>query len=568
MMDRRLLRPLREHRGPLLLALGLTLAGAGATFAWAWSLARAVDGAFLGGWGVGSAAPWLVAFAVAGAVRFGLRYGVDLVGEGVARQVRAGFRMRVLDHVERLGPAWVAGQRSGEVTAALTEGIDALHAWYARFFPQLLQAVLIPPLLVLAVAPLDVVSGAILALTAPLIPVFMILIGDHAKQQVERQYTQLARMSAHFLEVLRGLPTLRALGAARAELARVERVSTEYGSANLRVLRVAFVSALALELISTLSVALVAVGIGLRLLSGDLTFSVGLFILVLAPEVYQPLRALGAAFHASMAGVEAARQLGAILEQPAPETGDTSVSEPLVGLTLESVRHVWPGSERPALDGVSLELPAGRTLALVGASGAGKSTVAQLVLGLVRPTGGFVRVDGVDLADVPPRDWRRHLAWVPQHPHLFAGTLGDNVRLGAPDAPAEAVREAVSAAGLTEVVERLGGLDAPVGEGGARLSGGEAQRVALARALLVDASVVVLDEFTASLDADTEARVRVAVDALCRDRTVLLVAHRLSTVFDADEIAVLDAGRVVERGTHAELVAAGGAYSRLVEALA
>ncbi|MBN2797831.1 MAG: thiol reductant ABC exporter subunit CydD [Deltaproteobacteria bacterium] len=566
-LDRRLHRALRPVRHIHVLTGVLAGLLGAATVGWAWVLAAGIDRVFLQGEGLDAAGGWLLAFALLGLVRAALRYGVDLAGEQLAAHGRASLRGQLLDHIARLGPAWSGGERAGELSATLTEGIEALRAYYAQFLPQLYQAAVIPLLLLVVVFPRDPYSGLLFALTAPLIPVFMVFIGEHAKQRVEAQYVELGRMSSFFLEVLGGLPTLKALGRARAQLDEVETISRAYGEANLKVLRVAFVSALALELLATLSVALVAVSIGLRLVSGSLDYVDGLFVLIVAPEYYQPLRALGASFHASMSGVEAARRIFAILETAPVRPGEGAQALPEGALALEGVSYRYPGAERPALDGVELRVGPGETLAIVGPSGAGKSTLTKLLLRLVDPDQGRLSLGGVDARELPLEPWRRRVGWVPQEPHLFHGTIGENVRLGAPHAPAAAVWEALRRADLAPLVEGLPlGLQTQVGEGGARLSGGQAQRLALARAFLIDPPILVLDEHTSSLDPDSEDRLGDTLAELARGRTVILCAHRLHTAMRADRVAVMVQGRVVEQGTHQELLAAEGVYAGLIAA--
>lgn len=387
-------------------------------------------------------------------------------------------------------------------------------------------------------------SAAIIAGTLPLIPLFMVLIGWATKDRMDRQWRSLARLSHHFLDVVGGLPTLKVFNRAKAQAEAIKRITDEYRRATLRTLRIAFVSSFALELLSTISVALVAVSIGFRLVDGSLGLETGLLVLILAPEVYFPLRQVGALYHSSAEGLAAAEEVFAVLETPLPAAG-TVAAPALAGATVTvgplTVTH--PGRTSPALSGAALRLAPGSTTALTGPSGAGKSTLLSVLLGFVRPDAGEVTVTGADgrsydLAELEPGSWRSQVAWVPQHPHLFAGTVAENVRLARPAASDAELRAALAAAQALDFVRGLpNGLDTALGEGGAGLSAGQRQRLALARALLTDRPLVLLDEPTAHLDAESEAAVVEAVRVLAADpaRTVLLVAHRPALLAVADQ---------------------------------
>ena len=393
----------------------------------------------------------------------------------------------------------------------------------------------------------------------------MLLIGKVAEQETRKQWDQQNRLSAHFLEVLQGLPTLKQFGRSKRQVEVVAQISRQFGDLTLRVLRVAFLSALVLELLSTISTAVIAVEVGLRLLYGQMPFEEAFFLLILAPEFYHPLRALGASFHAGLSGVAAAKRVFGLLdgaETPSPAMATPLDLPPVPSrIDFRDVGYVYPDGDEPALRGVSFTIRRGSRVALVGPSGAGKSTVAAFLLRFRRPTTGEIRVDGESMDDLPPTDWRAHVAWVPERPHLFHGTVADNIRLGRPDATVAEVVEAAVAANADEFVRGLPlGYDTPVGENGARLSGGQAQRIALARAFLKDAPILLLDEATANLDAESEAKIQEAIERLSEGRTTVAIAHRLSTVRAADEILVFDGGRLVDSGSHSTLLARGGLY--------
>ncbi|BCU06499.1 thiol reductant ABC exporter subunit CydD [Allochromatium tepidum] len=497
-----------------------------------------------------------------------------------AASVRATLRDQVHRHLQRLGPAYLSGQRSGALVETLTKGIDDLEGYYARFVPAMTLVMILPLAILTAVMPMDWLAGLVLLFTAPLIPLFMILIGSGAQARNQRQWKQLARMSAHFLDVIQGLTTLKLFGASRREVAIIARVSDDYRHSTMQVLRVAFLSSAVLEFFASVGIAIVAVLIGFRLYGlavpvpawipiPEITYLQGLFVLMLAPEFYAPLRNLGTQYHARMGAVAAAEQLIQVLDtEPTridPGTEPLAAARPL-GVRFEDVHFSYePGRE--ALQGLSFDIPPGQRIALVGTSGAGKTTVVNLLLGFLVPTGGRILIGEQALAEIDLDDWRRHLAWVPQQPRLFQGTIADNIRLGRPEADLDAVREAARRARAAEFIDALPlGYDSPVGERGAGLSGGQIQRIALARAFLRDAPLVILDEATANLDPESERLVQDGIDELALDRTLLVIAHRLNTVRRADRILVLDRGRIVEQGTHEALAEAGGLYARMIAA--
>ena len=573
-LDKRLFHEVLQTRGLLVLAVGAGLLAGLLLVAQAYLLSQAISRVFLGDATLSDIAPLLGACGAVVLGRALLLGGAELAGHALADRVKAALRERLLAHLVALGPAYARGEYSGELAHTAVEGIEALHAYVSEYLPQLALAVLLPLLMLSVVFPLDLLSGIVLLLTAPMIPLLMILIGKAANWQSRRQWTQLSRMSAHFLDVLQGLPTLKIFGRSREQAATIAAVSEQFRDATMSVLRVAFLSAFVLEMLATISTAIIAVEIGLRLLYGRLAFDEALFILILAPEYYLPLRQLGARFHAGVSGVTAAGRVFAVLETQAADCGapavlmPSAVPAPPFDLRFENVYYAYNEGDRPALNGLTLHIAAGQTVALVGPSGAGKSTVAHLLLRFIAPTAGRITVNGRDLCDLSPDQWRAQIAWVPQLPYLFDATIADNIRLGRPEASLDAVIHAAQQAGADEFIRALpDGYDTRIGERGARLSGGQAQRLALARAFLRDAPLIILDEATANLDPETEASILAAMGALRRGRTALVIAHRLRTIRDADQIAVLVGGRVVEYGPHAVLSARPGFYRRLLTAV-
>ncbi|GGO71440.1 thiol reductant ABC exporter subunit CydD [Nonomuraea cavernae] len=487
-----------------------------------------------------------------------------------ATGVKSALRQRLLGRFQELGPARLTGHRSGELVTLTGRGLDGLDPYLTGYLPAIAVAGVVPLAVLIRLFTADLASAIIVLLTLPLIPIFGALVGMTTKAVTERQFHALSRLGGHFLDVVRGLPTLRAFGRARYQATVIERVADAHRSATMRTLRVAFLSSLVLELCASLSLALVAVPIGLRLLGGSLDLTTALLVLLLAPEAYLPLRMMGTRFHASMEGVAAADAAFAVLDRTpdtppgataSPTTASPAITSPAItspGATsappagaarihLDDVTVRYPGRDDAALEHVTLTIEPGEHIALVGESGGGKSTLLHLVLGFVTPSAGRVLIGETDLRDLDLDAWRASLAFVPQRPHLFTTSVADNIRLGAPSASLEEVRRAATAAHADGFVQRLpAGYDTQVGERGANLSAGQRQRIALARAFCrPGASVLLLDEPTARLDGRSEAAVVAATAELSRGRTAIIVAHRPAMIDLADRVVRVHEGRLV-----------------------
>ncbi|MEK9519388.1 thiol reductant ABC exporter subunit CydD [Streptomyces venezuelae] len=539
-IDPRLLRYARATRLFLIAVVGLGLVGAVLVIAQAMLIAEIVVGSFQKGQSVSTLTTPLLLLVGIAAARGLVSWLTELAAHRASAAVKSELRGRLLARAAALGPGWLSGRRTGSLIALATRGVDALDDYFARYLPQLGLAVVVPVAVLARIVTEDWVSAAIIVVTLPLIPVFMILIGWYTQARMDRQWKLLSRLSGHFLDVVAGLPTLKIFGRAKAQAESIRAITSEYRRATMRTLRIAFLSSFALELLATLSVALVAVTIGMRLVHGELDLYTGLVILILAPEAYLPLRQVGAQFHAAAEGLAAAEEIFDVLEEPVRDGGDRP-APPSVRLELRDVTVRHAGRAEPSLDAMHLTVEPGETVALVGPSGAGKSTLLDVVLGFAVPEdGGSVRVGGEPLASLDPEAWRSRIAWVPQRPHLFAGTIAENVRLARPDASDEAVRDALRDAGADGFVAELPrGLDTPLGEDGAGLSAGQRQRLALARGFLADRPVLLLDEPTAALDGETEAGIVDAVRRLAAGRTVLLVAHRPALLAVADRVVTV-----------------------------
>jgi len=567
-LDRRILGLAHSHRASLMVSVAFGWLGGVVTVVQAWLLAHIIARVFIGGADLVAMKPslgWLLAAIVVRAV---LSWAVDAAAARAAAGVKHEIRSRVFASLMDQGPVAAGRRRTGELVTLLTDGVEALDGYIASYLPQLVLAGVIPLTVAAVVLSRDLLSGVVLILSAPLIPVFMVLIGSLADARSRRQWLDMARLSATFLDTIQGLTTLKVLGRSRSQIEAIGRASEAFRSSSMAVLRIAFLSALVLELVATLSVAVVAVEIGLRLLGGRLTFESAFFVLVLAPEFYLPMRRLGAAFHSGLAGVAASARLFEILNEEGPPARPVA-EHPMPArpsFAVEEVSFAYP-SERTALDRVSLHIDAGETVALVGPSGAGKSTVARLLLRFVEPDSGRLTVDGIDAAEIDPEVWRAAVAWVPQHPHIFADTIEENLRLARHEATADEVTTALRAARAEAFVAAMpDGLITQVGEDGAKLSGGQARRLALARAFLADAPVLVLDEPAEDLDPRLRAELDVSLDTLLEGRSALIIAHRLPTVLAADRIVVLDRGRVADEGSHEELLRRCDLYRGLVQA--
>ncbi|MET9150767.1 thiol reductant ABC exporter subunit CydD [Streptomyces griseoflavus] len=548
-IDPRLLRYARATRGFLVAVVGLGVVGAVLVIAQAMLIAEIVVGAFEDGLSAGELATPLLLLAVVAAGRGLVGWLTELAAHRASAAVKSELRGRLLDRATALGPEWLGGQRTGSLVALATRGVDALDGYFSRYLPQLGLAVVVPVAVLARIVTEEWVSAAIIVGTLPLIPVFMVLIGWVTQSRMDRQWLMLSRLSGHFLDVVAGLPTLKVFGRAKAQAESIRRITADYRRATMRTLRIAFISSFALELLATLSVALVAVTIGMRLVYGHMDLYTGLLILILAPEAYLPLRQVGAQYHAAAEGLGAAEDIFSVLETPVPTTGTGTV--PQGAVSFEDVTVRYAGRSTDAVADVSFTVAPGETVALVGPSGAGKSTLLNVLLGFVRPTGGAVRIGGADLRGLDLAQWHRHVAWVPQRPHLYAGTIAENVRLARPGADDDAVRRALRDAGALEFVDALPeGADTVLGEDGAGLSAGQRQRLALARAFLADRPVLLLDEPTAALDGATEAEIVAAVRRLAAGRTVLLVVHRPALLAVADRVVRI--AEPVSTGGHEE----------------
>ena len=559
-VDPRLLRHARAARSHLIVTVLLGLAVTGLIVTQAALLARALASAALGTGARALAGTLLLLLGVVLA-RAAAAYGGEAAALRAAARVKSQLRRKLIRHALGLAPASLDGQRSGQIAAQATKGLDGLDPYFARYLPQLVLSVLVPVAVVVTVTAADWISGVVIAATLPLIPLFAALVGLHTKAQTSRQWRLLAQLSGHFLDVVQGLPTLKAFGRDKFQEQVIARVTSEHRSATMASLRIAFLSALVLELSAALATAIVAVETGLRLLYGHMPYQTALLVLLLTPEAYLPLRAAAAQYHASAEGTVAAESVFAILDIPLP----AQVAEPAAVLRagqapvravpdlrsapirLNQVTVAYPGRNHPSVEKLDLAINPGELIVLTGPSGAGKTTVLRLLLRFAAPASGTVSVAGIDLAAVPAGLWRAQLAWVPQHPRLFAGSVADNLALGQPGASRAAVEDAARLAGAAAFIEALPhGYDTQLEEQAARLSAGERQQLGLARAFLRDAPLLLLDEPTAHLAPAAAAAIGDAIAGPLAGRTIIMATHRDPCLRGASQVIKLDGTRLAK----------------------
>ncbi|MEJ2011239.1 MAG: thiol reductant ABC exporter subunit CydD [Anaerolineales bacterium] len=568
-IERRLLASIRPASRDLGLTILLGLISALITILQAYLLSRVVARIFLERQDATAVLPLLLGWLALALLKMPLHVAQHDRAQSGANQIKRRLRTHLTSAIVHLGPQWLNEQRSGYLLISLTEGMEALDAYLGGYLPQLVLAAAIPFAMLVTLAPIDLVTALVLLVTGPLIPLFMILIGDRAERMTVQRWRSLGWLSAILLDSLQGLTTLKLLGQLRAQSERIARAGDRFRHSTMEVLRVTFLSALILEWVAMLGTAIVAVEIGLRLLYGRLDFEAAFFILLLAPEFYAPLRALGARFHAGMAGFEAATRMYDIIEISSPERPVRAHTAGIIPreIAFERVSFSYPGRSLDAVDELDFRLRAGEQIAVLGPSGCGKTTLTKLLLRFIDPDSGQILVDGKPLASIPLRSWRKQIAWVPQNPHLFACSALENIRLARPEASFEQVVRAARSVGLhQELLALPAGYDTPLGERGLRLSAGQVQRVALARACLKDAPLLVLDEATANLDPLTEASLLGMLRELLADRTAVIITHRLGTARLAENVIIMESGRVVQAGTHASLLETDGPYARLAVA--
>lgn len=581
MLDKRLMRESKHVKRYLLGTIALGLGIALLAIIQAWLLSQVIAQVFLEDAPFGQVKGYLLAVLGVIGVRGIFQYCSEVTAREAAIRVKERVRVQFLHKILALGPVYARGERGGELLNTAVEGIEALDDYFARYVPQLILAVLVPMLTLAFVLPKDLQSALVLIITGPLIPFFMILIGRLAEKKSLRQWQSLSRMSAHFLDMLQGLTTLKLFGRSKDQATVIGRVSEAFRKNTMSVMKVAFLSAFVLEFMGMISTAIIAVTLGLRLINGTVPYAEALFILILAPEFYLPLRTLGLSFHARLSGSNAAQRIFEVLELEnqleselngvelgggAEEPGHLFRGEQgAPWLTFKQVDLCYEQEGERVLKDINFTLRLGERVALIGPSGAGKSSLLQILLRFVEPTQGKVLINDTVLTRIPAAAWRGMISYVPQKPYLFAGSVMENIRFGNPGAAWADVVKAAQLAMAHEFISELPqGYDTLVGEGGARLSGGQAQRIAISRAFLKDAPLLLLDEVTSGLDNENEKDLLIALEGLCQGRTVIFTTHRMRTTIEADRILVLDKGRIIEEGSPQTLLNNQGLYTHFV----
>ena len=567
-LDQRLLREAGIARTALLFSFSANALLSIVIIVQALLLSQSIDRVFQKGESLQTVSPFLWTLLVVIVLRGLLSYFGSQASAQLAIRVKNALRQQIMTHLYEQSPARTRHEKSGDLVLTATEGIEKLDGYYRDYLPGLFTALFLPLLILLVVLPLDLLTFVVLLITAPLIPFFMALIGMAAGALAKRQFFEMRYLSAHFIDVMQGLTTLKMFNRSQYQVETIRRITSQFREATMRVLRIAFLSAFTLEMLATLSVAIVAVEIGVRLLNSGIDFEHALFLLVIAPEFYLPLRALGSKFHNATEGKAAAERLFAILDtSQSIKLIEEAVSvPPQMYIRFENVSLTYDKATSPTLSDLSFEIKANQRTALVGVSGSGKTTITNLLLRFLQPDTGRITIAGTDLGSISIEQWREQMAWASQSPYLFNTTIAENICFSRPDATDAQMMAAAQAAGAHEFVLQLpDGYQTLCGERGLRLSGGQAQRIALARALLRDVPLLILDEPTSNLDPASEAEIIRGLNQVTQNRTVLLVTHRLSLAVSADHIIVLDKGKVAEQGTHMDLMASGGLYAHLME---
>lgn len=561
----RWLSSLRRQAGGLFsLSISMATINAILMIAQCWLLAWLINKAVLEGKGLHQLMPflWLLPVVML------LRAGIDILRQGFAfeasARIRHGLRGMLLERISALGPSWSQNQRTGSIANSLGEGVEAIEAYFSGFLPQKIIIGIVPIAILVALFPFDWVSGLIMLITAPLVPLFMIVVGKGAEKMSLKQWHKLSLMSAHFFDVVAGLTTLRQTNAARRQANIIAAISDSYRQTTMKVLRLAFLSSLVLEFFATISTAMVAVYVGFRLFYGEMGFMPGLFALLLAPEFFRPLRDLGAHYHARMDAIGATEGFLAILnaELPASSEGNGLLMAKPREISIESLSYHY--AEGGGVTDVSFTLRAGETLAIVGTSGAGKTTLSRLLLGFIQPASGRIAIDGCDLSSLDLPAWQQQIGWLPQRPTLFAGSIAENILLSRQGISREAVEAAAQLAQADEFIQSLAGqYDYSLGDGGQGLSGGQIQRIAMARAVLSAPPIVILDEPTVALDSHTAQRMIAALSERLPDSARLIITHDTEIAAKADRVIVLERGRVIESGTPQALRDNAGVFAEL-----
>ncbi|MDM5154493.1 thiol reductant ABC exporter subunit CydD [Bacillus sp. DX1.1] len=508
-------------------------------------------------------------FAIAFFVRRILIHVSQFLVERFSERTGLALRKQLIQAYFKLGPRFIQKNGTGRLVTLSIEGIEQLKTYIELTIPRMIRSCIVPAILVVYVFTLDVTSAVILVVTIPIVIVFMILLGLAAQKMADKQYDTYRVLSNHFIDTLKGLETLKYLGKSRQHEEKIEKVSKRYREATIRTLRVAFLSSFALDFFTSLSIAFVAVGLGIRLIDGSIILLPALTILVLAPEYFLPIRQVGANYHATLDGQIAMEQIEDIIEQQknmaVPRADSQIVWDSFSSMALNNITVSNEESEKTLLQDIHFSWKGNGTIGIIGESGAGKSTFIDVLAGFLQPDHGSIVINGTETKSFTREDWLQNIAYIPQTPYVFPLSLGDNIRFYEPSATDEEVERVIDEVDLRSLAESLPeGIHERIGEGGRMLSGGQEQRVAMARALLSKKPIILLDEPTAHLDIETEFEIKKEMLRLFQGKLVFLATHRLHWMKQMDHILVLEKGKLVEQGTYEELRKKQGTYQNLV----
>lgn len=492
-----------------------------------------------------------------------IQWGEKYYSNNTSSSIKADLRKKLQTKFFDLGPIYFKSVKTGDYTNTIISGVDKIDTYFSQFLPQLFLSILIPVTFLIMVFPIDLLSGIVFLITAPLIIIFMILIGSYAETKSKEKWRTLGLMSGYFLDVLQGLQTIKNFGRSSHVLEKIKIVSQNFKESTLKILRIAFLSALVLELFSTISIAIIAVEIGIRLLYGDITFQPALFLLILAPEFYNPIRQLGARYHAGIEGISAAESIIQILSEPELNlNGSINLMGNVGSIKFTNVSFSY--DDKKILNDISFTISEGSQTAIIGESGAGKTTITNLLMKFIKPNKGNILISNTDLNSLSRNEWLNNVSWVNQNPYLFHSTIEENILIAKPNASRKELEISLEQAKIIDFIRTLPkGIKTNIGERGTRLSGGEAQRIALARAFLKNSPLLIIDEPTVNLDPQTEYKIIESINELVKNKTVLIVAHRLNTIESSDNIIVVENGEIIEQGNHNELLNMKGYYKRM-----
>lgn len=536
----------------------------------AWNLSLIIDSVFLKKLLLNQVTNYIFLFILFSVGRFVFQLLSKNLASEFSSRIKKSIREKLIEKILQLGPINLGKEKSGEISNTIITGVDKLDAYFSQYLIQVILAAFIPIIILIIILPLDFLTALIFFLTAPLIPFFMYLIGSISEKLNQKQWKTLSKMSAHFLEVLQGLFTLKIFNRAKEQIKIIDEIGDSFRKTSFNVLRIAFLSALTLELLSTISIAIVAVAIGLRLMNGNFEFQSALFILILAPEFYMPLRLLGARYHAGQEGLESSKRIFEILSKDVIVNNSDKKIIDLNNIKSHSIRFdsvyfKYNSNDSFELKNINIEIESGKKTALIGPSGSGKSSVINLLLRFIEPQNGKIMIGNDDIRSFDLKDWRNQISWISQNPYLFHKSIEENIKLGKPDSSLDEIYEAAYKANLLDFIECLPEkFSTNIGEKGERLSGGEAQRIAIARAFLKNSPIIILDEPTSNLDPEIELSILNSINELTQDKTTIIIAHRLNTILNSDKIILMSNGRISSIGKHNDLLQQSEIYRNLI----